>query len=125
MKITKFEDIESWKEARILVNEIYSFTQNGKISKNFGLRDQVQRAAVSIMSNIAEGFDSGTNKSFVVFLNYAYRFVSEVQSLLYVMLDAQYIVQEKFEKLYNRTGKIKNLIGGFIQYLKKNNKPNS
>jgi four helix bundle protein len=72
------------------------------------------------MSNIAEGFDSGTNKSFINFLNYAYRSASEVQSLLYVALDIKYISIEQFDVMYNHSTEIKKLIGGFIQYLKKN-----
>ncbi|UCH64889.1 MAG: four helix bundle protein [Ignavibacterium sp.] len=117
MKIEKFEDIKSWKKARELVKLIYGITKDGMFSKDFGLRDQIQRASVSIMSNIAEGFDSGTQKSFINFLNYSYRSTSEVQSLLYVASDLNYITQEQFVDLYNRSKEIKKLIGGFIQYL--------
>ena len=85
------------------------------------MKDQIQRASVSIMSNIAEGFDSGSNKSFINFLNYSYRSASEVQSLLYVSIDQNYIDNNKFEELMNYTIKIKNLIGGFIKYLKTKN----
>jgi len=120
MKLKKFEDIESWKRARILVNLIYKITNEEKFNKDFGLRDQIQRASVSIMSNVTEGFDSGTNKSFINFLNYAYRSASEVQSLLYVANDLEYISLDKFNDLYDRSKEIKKLIGGFIQYLKNN-----
>ena len=64
MKITRFEDIESWKEARLLVSTIYKLRTNEEFNKDFSLRDQISRAAISIMSNIAEGFDSGSSKSF-------------------------------------------------------------
>jgi len=119
MKIERFEDIDSWKKARELTKTIYDQTNKGKFSKDFGLRDQIQRAAVSIMAIIAEGFDSGTFKSFIVFLRYAYRSASEVQSLLYVAIDCSYITQDEFNKSLNLSTEIKSLIGGFIQYLKK------
>jgi four helix bundle protein len=117
VKIEKFEDIKSWQKAKELVKLIYCVTKEGKFSKDFGLRDQIQRASVSIMSNIAEGFDSGTQKSFINFLNYSYRSTSEVQSLLYVANDINYISKEQFKDLYHRSREIKKLIGGFIQYL--------
>ena len=119
MRIEKFEDIESWKLARELTKEIYRITKLNHLSKDFGLKDQIQRASVSIMSNIAEGFDSGSDKSFINFLNYSYRSASEVQSLLYVVLDQDLITKSKFESLYEKSKDIKNLIGGLIQYLKK------
>ena len=119
MKIEKFEDIESWKRARELTAVIYKMTGMDGFVRDFGLKDQIQRASVSIMANIAEGFDSGSKKSFIVFLNYAYRSASEVQSLLYVALDCKYITQNVFDDAYRKTNDIKNLIGGFIQYLRK------
>jgi len=118
MKITKFEEIESWREARILTKAIYSLTNRPKLVRDFGLRDQMQRASVSIMSNIAEGFDAGSNKAFVSFLHYSYRSASEVQSLLYVALDSEYISQEDFQYFFDQTAKTKGLIGGFMKYLK-------
>ena len=93
-------------------------TGSGKFSKDYGLRDQIQRASVSVMTNIAEGFDSGSNKSFCNFLNYSYRSVSEVESLLYIALDLEYIDKNQFEMIFEKTTMIKNLIRGFIKYLK-------
>ena len=119
MRIEKFEDIESWKLARELTNEIYRVTKLNNFSKDFGLKDQIQRASVSIMTNISEGFDSGSDKSFINFLNYSYRSASEVQSLLYVVLDQKYISKNEFDFLYGKCKDIKNLIGGLIKYLKK------
>ncbi len=119
MRIEKFEDIESWKLARELTNEIYRVTKLNNFSKDFGLKDQIQRASVSIMANISEGFDSGSDKSFINFLNYSYRSASEVQSLLYVVLDQKYISKNEFDFLYGKCKDIKNLIGGLIKYLKK------
>lgn len=84
MKIEKFEDIESWKEARLLVKEIYKNYSN---IKDYGFKDQIQRAAISVMSNIAEGFDRGSNKEFVQFLVIARGSVSEIRSLNYAALD--------------------------------------
>ncbi|HOI30246.1 MAG TPA: four helix bundle protein [Melioribacteraceae bacterium] len=121
MNIESFPEIDSWKEARIFVKDIYKITSRGSITKDFGFKDQLQRAAVSIMTNIAEGFDSGSNKSFINFLNYAYRSASEVQSLLYIALDIEYISIEQFNGLTEKSEKIKKLIGGFIQYLKNSN----
>jgi len=121
MKIEAFEDVESWKKARELVKSIYLLTNKNPFLKDFGIKDQIQRAAVSVMSNIAEGFDSGTNKSFINFLNYSYRSASEVQSLLYVATDLKYISNQQFKELYQQLFEIKNLIGGFIKYLKKTN----
>jgi four helix bundle protein len=118
LKIERFEDIESWRKARELTSRIYDLTAKGGLVKDFGLKDQLQRASVSIMANIAEGFDSGSRKSFIVFLNYAYRSASEVQSLLYVGLDCNYLSISDFENAYKKAIDIKNLIGGFIQYLR-------
>jgi four helix bundle protein len=119
MKIERFEEIESWKKARELTKSIYIFTRKNEFAKDYGLKDQIQRASVSIMANIAEGFDSGTKKSFIVFLRYAYRSASEVQSLLYITFDCNYITEKEFNNSMTLTANIKNLIGGFIQYLQK------
>lgn len=123
MQITKFEDIESWKEARLLVTIIYELRINEEFNRDYSLKDQITRAAVSIMSNIAEGFDSGTSKSFIRYLNIAYGSASEVQSLLYILVDRTHITQRKFEDIYGRIGKIKNLIGAFIKYLNSKKTP--
>jgi four helix bundle protein len=120
LKIERFEDIESWKKARDLTKAIYFLTRKNEFGKDYGLKDQIQRACVSIMANIAEGFDSGSKKSFIVFLRYAYRSASEVQSLLYITLDCNYITENEFSNSMTMAGDIKNLIGGFIQYLQKN-----
>ena len=124
MIIRKFEEIESWKKARILTKAIYDLTRENNFTRDYGLKDQIQRASVSIMANIAEGFDAGSKKSFIIFLQYAYRSASEVQSLIYVALDCEYIDMKDFENISNKTKEIKSLIGGFIQYLK-NNKPST
>ena len=116
MAIERFEDIEAWKEARLLVKEIYEYFTN---IKDYGFRDQIQRAAISVIANIAEGFDRGSNKEFIQFLVIARGSVSEVKSLSYVALDIGYIDEETFNKISERCFKITSLINGFIRYLKK------
>ncbi|MBN1847559.1 MAG: four helix bundle protein [Deltaproteobacteria bacterium] len=86
----RFEDIEAWQKARELTREIYAVTVNGPFSKDFGLRGQIRRAAVSAMSNIAEGFGRCGNKGFSQFLSRARGSIAEVQTQLYVALDAGY-----------------------------------
>jgi len=115
MKIEKFEDIEAWKEARKLLKEIYSYFAD---FKDFSFKDQIQRAALSVMSNIAEGFDRGSNKEFIQFLIIARGSVSEVKSLSYAAIDIGYIEGETFNKISERCLKLTNLLNGFIRYLK-------
>jgi len=115
LKIEKFEDIESWKEARLLVNEIYKHFSD---IRDFGFKDQIQRAAISIMSNIAEGFDRGSNKEFLQFLVIARGSVSEVRSLSYAAMDIGYIDKNTFTGISENCLKLANLINGFIRYLK-------
>jgi four helix bundle protein len=119
--IKRFEDILAWQEARKLVKDIYQLTRYGPISKDFGLRDQVQRTAVSVMANIAEGFDCDSHLEFARFLGIARRSAVEVQSLLYASLDIGYINEEIFTSLYAQVEKAKALTGG----LKKSLKPRS
>jgi len=115
MKIEHFEDIEAWKESRILVKEIYFIFNE---IKDFSFRDQIQRATVSIMTNIAEGFDRGSNGEFIQFLVIARGSSSEVRSLLYAGVDVGYIDKDTFAPLHERCIKLTNLINGFIRYLK-------
>lgn len=122
MVIRRFEDIESWKKARLLVKEIYKITRQNNFKWDYSLKDQINRAAVSIMSNIAEGFDSGTNRSFIKYLNISLGSNSEVQSVLYVALDQEYITEDTFEGLYQRCDEIKKLIIGFKKYLNSSKK---
>lgn len=117
MIIKRFEDIESWKKSRLLVIEIYKITRRNLFKSDFSLQDQIKRAGVSIMSNIAEGFDSGSNRSFIKYLNISLGSNSEVQSILYIALDQNYITEEIFKDLYQRCEEIKKLITGFKKYL--------
>ena len=113
----RFEDIEGWKKARQLTKEIYNVTSAGQFARDYGLRDQIRRAAVSIMSNIAEGFERDGNKEFLQFLSVAKGSTAEVQAQLYVALDADFISQLEFEKLYKLASDTGSLIAGFMRYL--------
>lgn len=115
--ISRFEDIEGWQEARKLVKMIYILTNTVPFSKDFGLRDQIQRAAVSAMTNIAEGFDCDSKVEFARFLGIARRSAVEVQSLLYTAFDVQYINETHLKEYYEQARKTKALIGGFKRSL--------
>ena len=118
MVIKSFEDIKAWQEARILTNEVYARTKKEAFSKDFGLASQIQRAAVSIMNNMAEGFDSGSNAEFMRFLGYSRRSASEVQCNLYVALDQGYINKKEFDLMYEYAEKIRRMITAFKKYLR-------
>jgi four helix bundle protein len=118
VKIDRFEKIEAWQKARELANYIFEITSQKKFAKDYGLRDQIQRASVSVMANIAEGFGAQSNKEFTRFLGYANRSVYEVQSHLYVALDRGYLKQEDFEVIYDKAVNTTRLTKGFIRYLK-------
>ncbi|MFH1347962.1 MAG: four helix bundle protein [Candidatus Margulisiibacteriota bacterium] len=119
MVIKKFEDLDTWKEARKLTNLVYKLTKKIHFSKDFSLRDQIQRATISTMANTAEGFDSGSNPHFIQFLTYSRRSASEVQSHLYVALDNKYITDIEFHETYAKAKSIQRLCMGLIKYLKK------
>lgn len=121
MKIERFEDIEAWKEARHLVKEIYGYFLN---NKDYSFKDQIQRSAMSTMSNISEGFDRGSNKEFIQFLVIARGSVSEVKSLSYAALDIGYIDEDIFRKISERCSGLKNLLNVFIRYLKNSHRKN-
>ena len=117
--IQKFEDIQAWQEARTLVKMVYQLTNKDKFSKDFGMRDQIRRASVSVMNNIAEGFDCESKIEFSRFLGIARRSAVEVQSMLYAALDVEYIDQNEFDIHYEQARKTKALVGGFKRSLTK------
>jgi four helix bundle protein len=117
MKIENFKEIEAWKESRQLVKEIYSGFSN---CRDFSFKDQIQRAGISIMSNIAEGFERNTNKEFINFLSIARGSCAEVESLLYAASDIAYIQDDLFNSLHGRISKVSGLLNGFISYLRNN-----
>ncbi len=110
--------MKAWQEARALVNIIYDATKsNRNFTGDHKFREQIQGAAVSTMSNIAEGFSRRATKEFVQFLFIAKGSVAEVQSQLYVALDQTYISEDKFDELYAKSDEVARLISGFIRYL--------
>ena len=117
--IKNFEELKSWQKARELAGYVYALTRKEKFSRDFGLRDQIQRAASSVMHNIAEGFESGSDPEFVRFLKIARRSAGEVQSQLYLALDVDYITEEERQKAYVLATEVKQLINGMMTYLRK------
>jgi four helix bundle protein len=116
-KIERFEDIIAWQKARVLTKEIYASTRIGQFAKDYGLKDQIQRASVSTMSNIAEGFERGGDREFVQFLSNSKGSCGEVKSQLYVALDQSYISIAGFGELYAKADEVSRLVGGFMAYL--------
>ncbi len=119
MKIERFEDIEGWQLARELCRSVYELAKNSTLGRDFSLKDQMVRSSGSIMDNIAEGFDGGTNREFIRFLQYSKRSCSELQSQLYRCLDQNYCSQDQFEAIYVQVTLTRNKIGAFINYLSK------
>ena len=117
-----FEEIEAWKMGRGLTREIYALTKQGAFMKDFGLRDQIQRACISIMSNIAEGCERGSDQEFKRYLIIAKGSAGEVRAQLYVALDQQYITMEIFNRLATSSGKISRMLNALIEYLNKSDK---
>ena len=115
----KFEDIDAWQNARELTSRIYRITGQGNFSKDYGLKDQIRRATVSIMSNIAEGFERSGTAEFGQFLSTAKGSAGEVRSQLYVALDQDYITVTTFEPLYGSVMQISRMISGLMSYLRR------
>lgn len=116
--IQRFEEIEAWQVARELTRSIYECSKAGAFAKDFGLRDQIRRAAVSVMSNIAEGFERGGSAEFLQFLSIAKGSAAEVETQLYVALDQGYVTEQKFRELQALVRSIVRLLMGFMNYLK-------
>ena len=114
-----FEEIEVWQKARELMKRIYVISGKGEFARDFGLRDQIRRASVSIMSNIAEGYERGGTKEFAQFLSVAKGSVGEVRCQLYVALDQGYIAQSMFDELAERAREVSRMINGLMSYLRK------
>ena len=121
--IIRFEDIEAWQTARELTRAVYRLSQNEMFSRDFGLRDQMRRAAVSVMSNIAEGFESRTQGLFKDYLGRAKASSGELRSQAYVAMDAGYLNQVEFDQLFEICDKCSRQIYRFTQYLA--DRPNS
>ncbi|MEW6718316.1 MAG: four helix bundle protein [Chloroflexota bacterium] len=119
VKVRRFEDLVCWQKARTLASAVYGLTINPKFARDFKLRDQVRDAAGSVMHNIAEGCDAGTDPEFIRFLKMARRSASEVQSELYLALDRKYIIEAELKRVYDQADEVKRLINGLIAYLRK------
>lgn len=115
--ITKFEEIEAWKTGREVARLVYVLTDKGSFGRDFALRDQMRRAAVSVISNIAEGFESRTRRLFVEFLGRAKGYAGEVRAQAYIALDAGHINVSEFEELVAAASKCSRQIAGFVLYL--------
>jgi four helix bundle protein len=114
----QFEDIEGWQKAHELALAIYDCSESGRFGRDYGVRDQVRRAAVSVMANIAEGFERGGNAEFARFLSIAKGSAGEVEAILYIALARGYISREQSDKLKAMVKLTKHLLGGLISYLR-------
>ena len=119
MGISRFEELIAWQKARLLAAAIYRLTSQGAFSRDFGLRDQIQRAAVSVMSNIAEGFERGSSAEFHQFLVIAKASCAEVRSQLYVSLDINYVDQKQFDETMMLSEEVARLVGGLRASVKR------
>jgi four helix bundle protein len=120
--ITRFEEIEAWKTARKLTNRLYELTKEGNFARDYSLRDQMRRAAVSIMSNISEGFESRTNVQFIEYLGRAKASAGELRAQLYIALDQEYYSEVEFRELIHLAETCSRQIYKFMEYL--NSLPN-
>lgn len=116
--LRSFEEIDAWQKARVLAREIYSVTDRGPFSKDFGLKDQIRRASISVLSNIAEGFERDGKKEFIQFLSVAKGSAGEVKAQLYIAMDQIYLTQSEFDKIADLVNETSRMIGGLIGYLK-------
>jgi four helix bundle protein len=114
----KFEEIQAWQKARAATTRVYQITSDGKFARDFGLRDQIRRAAVSIMANIAEGQGRFSNKEFANFLNIAHGSVAETQSHLYITSDLGYLDQPNFTELYDLLGEVARMTMALMKHLR-------
>ncbi|TMQ01629.1 MAG: four helix bundle protein [Verrucomicrobia bacterium] len=116
-ELNDLRKIEAWKKGRDLRKAIYKCSRTGEFARDFALRDQIRRAAQSVTSNIAEGFERGRNREFIRFLSDAKGSCGEVRDQLYTALDENYMTQQEFDQLYVLTLEISRLISGFMKYL--------
>jgi four helix bundle protein len=117
--IQRFEDLEIWQKARVMENKIFLFTKSGQLSKDYNLKDQMNRSSGSVLDNTAEGFGRGSRLEFIQFLTVARGSVAEIQSQMYRCLDRKYCSSEQFQEYYDLADEICKMITGFIGYLNK------
>ena len=121
--ITRFEDIQAWQTARELTNQVYTLTNRAGFNQDFQLRNQIRRAAISVMSNIAEGFESRTDVQFINYLGMARASAGEVRAQLYIAHDQGYLKYEEFNEAYALAEKCARQIARFISYLETHPRP--
>ena len=121
-KIKTFEDLEVWQNASNLAVEVYKISSIGKLSKNYGLKDQIQRAAISISNNISEGFEYDNNKDFIKYLRFAKGSAGEVRNIIHFLLKIEFIDENTYKKFFNELISLSKQLRGFINYLKEYNK---
>ena len=122
MKINKFEDLKIWQLSLSLTKEIYDITAKGNFAKDFGLRDQIRRATVSISSNIVEGFEKNNNNELIRYLKIGKGLIGEVRNQLYIALAIKYISDSEFQKLNKSFEDLANQVGKFTSYLENQRK---
>jgi four helix bundle protein len=120
MKVVRFEELDAWMVARKMSNRIYILGRESGFSRDYGFRDQIQRASISVMNNIAEGFERGSNKDFAKYLFIARGSAGEVRSMLYLALDQKYLTNEQFREAYDLCIRESQLCWGLIKHLQKN-----
>ena len=125
LSIEKFEDILAWQKARLLTREVYRITRDASCHRDFRFCSQLQSASVSVMSNIAEGFERRTPRQFAQYLLIAKASCAEVRSLLYVGLDAAYVDMTAFNDLMGRAQEVARLVSGLRKSLRSANARNS
>ena len=118
-RFRQFEDIEAWQKARQLANEVYQASEEGRFAREFGLRDQMRRAAVSVLSNIAEGFERDSPAEFIRFLAIAKGSVGELRAQLYLAADQDYIAPSLFQHLHEQATQVSKMLAGLISYLRR------
>lgn len=116
--IERFEDLQAWQKARQLAKDVYQVTAGAKFSRDPSLREQLRRAAVSVLSNIAEGFERSGDKEFFQFLSVAKGSCGELRAQLYVAFDQGYVTREQFESLSGEAVEVSRLIAGLMRYLR-------
>ncbi len=122
MKIQKFEELNIWKSSLALTKDVYDITSQGKFAKDFGLRDQIQRAIVSVSSNIVEGFEKNNNNEFIRFLKIAKGSAGETRNQMHIAFAIGYVAKKDFDRIMDELEKLSGQIGAFISYLEKKRK---
>ncbi len=122
MAVTRFEDLIGWQKARTLNREIYQITNSGNFARDYGLRDQIRRASVSIMSNLAEGFDRASRAEFRHFIVIAKASCAEVQCQLYIASDIGYLDHGQFKMLLSKAKEVAKILGGLRTSLQEGEK---